>query len=91
MKFQLGQVVATPAAMELLGRLGINPATILLRHVSGDWGDLGNEDRAANDLALTPGAETRILSAYNVGPGERVWIITEADRSYTTILLPTDY
>ena len=86
-KFRLGQLVATPNA-----QAHITPADIgiaLLRHVTGDWGDLDAEDRQVNDEAVAHGA--RILSAYQAANGTRFWIITEADRSVTTVLLPEDY
>lgn len=64
-------------------------AQLLRRHLAGDWGDLDAEDRAANECALRD--EARLLSAYELTTGERLWIITEADRSTTTLLLPSDY
>lgn len=88
-KFALGHVVATPAALELLSQHGTNPANLLERHVTGDWGDLDASDKQANDAAVAAG-DLRILSAYKVGT-ERVYLITEADRSVTTILLPSEY
>lgn len=84
-QFPLGQIVATPAALRLLERHGVTPLTLLARHASKDWGELGPEDMAANDRALIHG--DRILSSYPVGDG-RVWVITV--RSGTTILLPGD-
>ena len=91
MKFLLGRILATPGALVLLDFHGVNPADLLERHVKGDWGDLDAEDKATNDLAVTSG--DRILSVYKVGPGkdDRVWIITEYDRSVTTILRPDEY
>ena len=83
----LGQVVATPAALGTLTSPDIVAA--LRRHASGDWGDVDAEDRAANDEALSDG--TRLLSAYKSADGTRFWVITEADRSVTTVLLPDDY
>ena len=85
--FRLGRIVATPNALESLG-----PDEILLgiqRHQAGDWGNLPDEDRMANDRALAQGG--RIFSAYETHNGIRFWIITEADRSVTTVLLPEDY
>ena len=87
--FDLGQIVFTPGVMDLLS----NPGTpdfrgLLLRHVSGDWGDLSAEDKAENDLSVKEGF--RILSAYETKAG-KVWIITECDRSATTLLLPSEY
>jgi hypothetical protein len=73
-----------------MSRSGINPFELLARHQRGDWGPLDLHDRAANDQAVTGG--TRILSAYEVDPsGEKIWVITEADRSVTTALLPSEY
>lgn len=89
MRFSLGQVLATPGALGLLARLELNPTTFLTRHVTGDWGDLDTEDRQLNDAAVLNGG--RIFSAYKVGPEHRIWIITEADRSATTVLLPEEY
>lgn len=89
--FELGQVVATPGALEALEQPGgTNPAALLARHVTGDWGELDAEDRAANDRAAQSG-EDRILSAYDLASGARIWIITEWDRSVTTLLLPEEY
>jgi hypothetical protein len=87
--FPLGQVVATPGALDALERAAESAADYLARHASGDWGELDAEDRAANDAALTDGS--RILSAYTLGTKERLWIVTEHDRSYSTILLPSEY
>jgi hypothetical protein len=86
-KFELGQMVVTRGAIELLDSLEITK--LLSRHASGDWGELCDEDMAANDNALISG-DLRIFSAYDTPKG-RVWIITEHDRSYTTILLPHEY
>jgi hypothetical protein len=93
-KFTLGQVVATPGALEAIRDAGQSPADFLSRHVSGDWGDLCDDDRRLNNLALTDGS--RLLSAYQTLRGERLWIITEAannsgHRSSTTILRPEEY
>ena len=87
--FGLGQIVATPGALQACAQAEVNPAEYLNRHVFGDWGDLGDEDKQANDLALEQGS--RILSAYNLPTEERLWIITEWDRSATTLLLPLEY
>lgn len=86
-KFPLGQTVITPGALEQLSSSAIRQS--LERHESGDWGDVDDEDRRANDRALTEG--TRLLSAYRSVNGIKFWIITEADRSATTILLPSEY
>ena len=88
--FALGQLVTTPGAMELLSQPGTNWISLIRRHRSGDWGDLTGDDKRCNDLATHEG--DRILSAYDLPRGlGRVWIITEADRSATTILLPEEY
>jgi hypothetical protein len=86
--FPLGRLVATPGALTVLTAAGENPVGLLIRHQSGDWGDVVAEDRRANDRDLREGG--RLLSVYDVG-GSRVWVITEADRSATTILLPGEY
>ena len=88
-RFPLGRLLATPGALRACDEAGANPAHYLARHASGDWGDLSAEDRAANDRALLTG--DRLLSAYRLPNGERIWVITEADRSATTALLPQEY
>ena len=81
--------MATPGALELLAEHGASPAVLLVRHQTGDWGEgLDDEDQQANEDALRWG--TRLLSCYLL-EGERLWIITEADRSVTTLLLPDEY
>jgi hypothetical protein len=90
--FSAGDVVATPDALDLLDRHALNAATILRRHMWGDFGTVCPEDRAANLAAI--GNDARILSAYEVGPEgktEKLWVITEANRSVTTLLLPSEY
>jgi hypothetical protein len=89
MRFQLGQTVATPGALDALQRSNETPWAFLVRHLAGDWGDVCLEDREANDEAVRDGS--RILSAYTLKTGEKIWVITEADRSVTTILLPDEY
>ncbi len=86
--FELGQIVATPAALDLLEQLGDKPEKYLARHAHGDWGDLDKGDREENSFSLDK--QVRILSSYNTPLG-KLWIITEADRSITTLLLPDDY
>lgn len=86
--FFLGQIVATPSALDLLDRAAVNAAELLQRHQSGDWGNIPSEDAEENDRSVVNGY--RILSSYPVGD-ERIWIITEADRSSTTLLLPEEY
>ena len=85
----LGRVVAMPGALRALADARVNPAELLARHAAGDWGDVDAEDWAANDRALRTGE--RLLSAYQLPGGERLWIITEADRSSTCALLPGEY
>jgi hypothetical protein len=90
--FDLGAVVATPGAVALLEAAGGSPAALLDRHRSGDWGEVPPEDARENARSLK--YSWRVLSSYPVGAaelGEKVWIITEADRSSTCILLPEDY
>lgn len=87
--FPLGQLLITPGALEALGESGELPTKFLQRHTRCDWGDLCDQDKQANDAALEEG--TRIFSAYHTGVGEKVWVITECDRSATTILLPAEY
>jgi hypothetical protein len=88
-KFPLGSLVATPAALEALERAGQAPLDFLSRHAAGDWGDVDSEDWKLNDAAVKAGE--RILSAYQTLKGVKLWIITEADRSSTCILLPEEY
>lgn len=88
-KFPLGQVVATPGALRALEDSGESAFDFLYRHASGDWGELDEHDRRENELSLREGF--RLLSAYRLKTGEKIWIITEADRSVTTLLLPEDY
>jgi hypothetical protein len=83
----LGRVVATPGALKLLTEARVHPFDLLARHATGDWGDLCTFDRRQNEIALRDGL--RVLSSYEI-PAGRVWIITEADRSITTILLPEE-
>ena len=85
----LGQIVATPAAIEALKNAGQSPMEFLSRHRRKDWGEVCAEDCNANDRDLTEG--NRLLSAYRTKKDVRIWIITEWDRSVTTIPLPSDY
>jgi len=87
--FSLGRTVATPHALQMLAQQGITPLSLLKRHVSGDWGDVPPDDAQANHDALKSGF--RLFSSYHIGPDARIWIITEADRSVTTLLLPSEY
>ncbi len=102
-RFPLGQIVATPGALELLQETGFSAAALISRHVHGDWGDLCDEDRAENEFAVT--RRLRILSCYRLVDATRLaatptekrsslptlWIISEADRSVTTLLRPDEY
>lgn len=87
--FPLGQLVATPGALQLLEQHNIVPMQLITRHRSGDCGDIDPADAKSNAEALRYGA--RILSSYRLAEGRKIWIITEADRSATTILLPSEY
>lgn len=103
LKFNLGQILATPASLQLLARHRITAFDLLSRHISGDWGNVGADDAAANDEALQSGA--RLLSSYAINGRGTVWIITDAvsdvdeagnalsepQRLTTTILLPSEY
>ena len=84
----LGRVVATPGALTVLAEAGEHPFTYIVRHASGDWGALCAFDRRQNEIALRDGY--RVFSSYDA-PAGTVWVITEADRSVTTILLPEEY
>ncbi len=85
----IGQMVATPGALKALAEAEETPLEFLIRHMNGDWGEVCPEDWAENDLSVREGY--RILSAYTLKTGVKIWIITEADRSVTTILLPDEY
>jgi hypothetical protein len=87
--FPLGQTYITPGAMEALSEAGQGAAEFLNRHQRGDWGDLGEEDKAENEYSVDK--RLRIFSAYHTREGVKLWVITEADRSATTILLPSEY
>lgn len=87
--FDLGSVVATPGAIAALQDADEDGLGLLSRHVRGDWGDVPQEDASENELSIKQGF--RILSAYTLRTGVKVWLITEADRSVTTFLLPSEY
>jgi hypothetical protein len=87
--FPLGQTYATPGAIEALNEAEQDASEFLKRHQHGDWGDLSDEDRQENQFSV--GKRLRIFSAYHTSKGEKLWVITEADRSATTILLPSEY
>lgn len=86
--FQLGRVVAIPTAIEFLNTHPVDIAILIAKHQSGDCGDMSDDDILANLSAIVSGG--RIFSSYQIGT-QKIWIITEADRSLTTILLPSDY
>ncbi len=100
-RFEHGQLVATSGALELLGELEISPSCLLECHLTGDWGEVGQEDWKENERSVKHG--WRVLSVYQLDkalaeaageqpdPRAKVWILTEADRSVTTILLPSEY
>ena len=88
-RFPLGQLLSTPGAIAALQAAGLTPLSLLVRHAAGDWGDLDAEDKQLNELALQDGG--RIFSSYCFAGSTKVWIITEADRSATTVLLPEEY
>jgi hypothetical protein len=87
--FDLGQVVATPGALDALRRSSQSPGEFLTKHARGEWGDLDSHDTEANRTALQEGG--RLLSSYKTRLGDTIWIITEADRSSTCLLLPSEY
>ncbi len=85
-----GRVAATPGALEVLQATGTDALTLLRRHAAGDWGEVPPEDARENERSVRNG--WRVLSSYPIGESrERIWVITEADRSSTCILLPEDY
>src|SRR6266446_4312261 len=88
-KFPLGQLVSTPGALQVMGRAGQSPVVFLERHRCGDWGCVCPADARLNDEALREGG--RLLSSYRTLKGEVLWVITEFDRSVTTLLLPDEY
>lgn len=88
-RFQLGQVIGTPGALEALQQAGQDPWSLLTRHAVGDWGDLDEADKAENEFSVEN--NLRLLSAYTLPTGVRIWLITESDRSVTTFLLPSEY
>jgi hypothetical protein len=88
-RFRLGKVLATPGAMDALEESGQSVDEFVQRHRCGDWGDLGEEDKAENEYSVEE--RLRIFSAYHTTKGEKIWVITEADRSSTTVLLPSEY
>jgi len=89
LRVPLGRTFATPGALAALRRAGQSEAALLARHAAGDWGDISPGDAKLNDQAARKGG--RLLSAYTLRDGTRLWVITEADRSVTTLLLPDEY
>jgi hypothetical protein len=87
--FERGQVVITPGAGEAFFDSPVHPRVYMRMHQWGEWGDLSDEDKRANDRAVLYG--DRILSAHILPTGVKIWVITEADRSVTTFLLPSEY
>jgi hypothetical protein len=88
-RFPLGRVVATPGALRALEEANQNPFEFLARHQAGDWGELCEQDKRENEFSVVNGF--RILSAYRTRNNTKIWVITEADRSATTLLLPDEY
>ena len=87
--FSVGKIVATSGALDLLDQSGADGHELVMRHQRGDWGSVPPEDAEANVRAIQTGC--RILSSYFLSERERLWVITEADRSLTTLLLPSEY
>jgi hypothetical protein len=87
--FPLGQIVATPGALEVLEACHQSPMEFLARHARGDWGELSADSIAQNKFSLKNGF--RLLSSYATATGQKLWVITEADRALTTLLLPDEY
>ncbi|MDT5267961.1 MAG: hypothetical protein QOH49_147 [Acidobacteriota bacterium] len=88
-RFPLGRLFLTPGAIAALEESGQQPFDFLRRHQSGDWGDLGKEDKRENEFSVT--RALRILSKYHTAKGDALYVITESDRSTTTILKPEEY
>ena len=88
-RFPLGRLYATPGALEALSEAGQEASEFLYRHQYGDWEELGDEDKQENEFSVDK--RLRIFSAYSTKPGTKLWVITEADRSATTVLLPSEY
>jgi len=87
--FALGQIVGTPGALQALEEAEQNPLELILRHVTGDWGEMPEEDVIENERSVTRGL--RIFSSYALNTGAKIWVITEWDRSVTTLLKPEEY
>lgn len=89
-RFSMGRLVMTRNVDHMIKQGRLDPAPYIARHLKGDWGDLNDHDWTANDRALRSG-EDRLFSSYDIGPILKLWIITEWDRSVTTLMLPRDY
>lgn len=87
--FALGRTLATPGVLVTLEKLGLAPQTLFDRHLACDWSDMVKEDQEANRQAVKNGS--RVFSSYRYANDVKIWVITEADRSSTTILLPDEY
>ena len=87
--FSVGRILTTPGALQAMNRTGDDITSFLVRHLRGDWGELCREDCLANEQGLREGL--RLLSAYRLRDGTKIWVITGGDRSATTILLPDEY
>jgi hypothetical protein len=94
-KLRLGRIVATPGALRVIAESEQEPLHFLQLHASGAWGDLSREDREANKRAIAreddPDQRDRVLSSYFTRAGMKLWVITERDRTMTTLLLPEEY
>lgn len=94
-KFEAGQIVATPGAIDALAKANESASTYLRRHFTGDWGNMSADDKAQNDEAIAHEGildqQDRVMSGYELTDSTRIWIITEYDRSVTTVLLPSEY
>jgi hypothetical protein len=88
-QFPAGAILGTPGAIRALECNNQSPLTFLDRHLSRDWGNISEEDKKENEFSLAEGF--RLLSAYSLNDGTKIWVITEADRSVTTFLLPEEY
>ena len=88
-RFEMGRLCATPGALDAISEAGQSPMDFVGRHVCGDWGDVCEDDQLVNEESLEHGL--RLLSAYRTEEGVKLWVITEADRSVTTVLLPEEY
>jgi len=88
-RLSLGRVLSTPAALDAMEQAGVSPTLYLRRHATGDWGELSEEDRQENELSVEQGF--RVMSVYRLPSDVKMYVITEADRSATTFLLPADY